>query len=149
MQMTHGNPHLRHECLTLKENIPTICGKCEQLRCKHQCPTRSDQADCAAAVRNLTSFGLRIENSDVIIYFLRTAYQLRAGSRRREAACAKHGATADRSGGGRLAAPRGVAEEGGSFSTEAPADLDPDNDETRRYHLTLAACANSAHIVCG
>ena len=115
---------------------------------------------------------------------MQEAYQLRAGSRRREAACEQGGATADLSDdlvqvrrfsriaevtrrrqlqqGGRIGAhsgdreeagpaldpagtgsgperrweagsavPHEVAEDGGGFSTEAPANLDPDNDETR------------------
>ena len=35
------------------------------------------------------------------------------------------------------AVPREVAEEGGGFSTEPPANLDPDNDETRPLWFIL------------
>ena len=65
---------------------------------------------------------------------------------------------AARSGGGRLAARcharwRRLAEEGGGFSTEPPANLDPDNDETRpsrarKLGVCLAPLATSGGLDC-
>ena len=172
----------------------------------------------AVTISDTTSKGAQWQDLSMDFFFshafLRTvaavpvqeAYQLRAGSRRREAACEQCGATADLSEdlvqvrrlsriaevtprrqlqeGGHIGAhggdseeagpaldpagtgsgperrrqagitvPREVAEEGGGFSTEPPANLDPDNDKTlpsraRKLGVRLAPLATSGGLDC-